>query len=76
MRSVTKQVSNKYRLTTFLLLIPAAVLLGSGAIQSQESDFCFECHSDEDLTGERAGKEISVFVDQSAFESSLHGELE
>ena len=53
-----------------------ALVLGTGSLQSQENDFCFECHSDSDLTGERNGTEISVFVDQESFDSSIHGGLE
>jgi cytochrome b subunit of formate dehydrogenase len=41
------------------------------------SETCLDCHSDEDLTMERAdGKEVSIFVDEKKFKASVHETLE
>ncbi len=42
---------------------------------AQETEDCLGCHSDTDLTGSRNGEEISVFVDESAYGSSVHGDM-
>ena len=60
----------------FFFALGLALVLGVGLASAQDNDFCFECHSDTDLTAERHGVEISAFVDQTAFENSLHGDLE
>jgi hypothetical protein len=33
------------------------------------------CHSDEELTGERGGREVSVFIDPDRYAVSVHGEF-
>ena len=42
---------------------------------AQESEDCLGCHSDADLTGSHNGEEISVFVDESAYGTSVHGDM-
>src|SRR3990172_8356742 len=39
-----------------------------------QDEACFECHGDKDLTMERGGKEISIFVNAKIFASSIHAE--
>ncbi len=64
-------------MTTLKSLIPAlglALLLGHpGRAAAQANDDCFTCHSDKALTTKRAGKTLSVYVDQARFEASIHG---
>ncbi len=43
---------------------------------SQDNETCFDCHSDEDFDTRRGGKTISLFVDESVFLESVHGDLE
>lgn len=38
-----------------------------------KNSHCLECHSDKDLTMERGGKEISLFVDEKLYRLSVHG---
>jgi cytochrome b subunit of formate dehydrogenase/nitrate/TMAO reductase-like tetraheme cytochrome c subunit len=45
-------------------------------VAAQDSDECFYCHEDDSLTGERRGREISVFVDVEQFDNSVHSFLE
>ena len=42
---------------------------------AQTADDCFACHEDPDLTTERNGKEVSLFVDPEAMEQSIHADL-
>jgi len=42
---------------------------------AQDSEECLFCHEDAELTGERAGKEISVHVDPAGFSTSVHGDF-
>jgi formate dehydrogenase gamma subunit len=53
------------------LLLATCPSLGAAA----EDSLCYECHADRDLTKFEEGKEISLYVDQTAFENSVHGDL-
>lgn len=48
------------------------VLTGSIAAHAN-TEICMECHGERDLTAERGGKEVSMFVDLDAFSKSAHG---
>ncbi len=37
---------------------------------------CLDCHSDQTLSFERKGKEVSLFIDKQKFENSVHGQIE
>lgn len=64
----------KKRLLTFLTPTLLLIFLVSPKALAQSVDDCMMCHSDESLTKEDStGKEISLLVDQSAFEQSVHG---
>ncbi len=52
------------------LLLPGALLL------AQENEDCLACHSDPDLIGTRDDVEISVYVDEETFSSSVHADIE
>ncbi|MCG6962636.1 MAG: hypothetical protein LJE95_05135, partial [Acidobacteria bacterium] len=60
-------------------LLAVGLVVASGMVvpaTAQENATCLECHSDHDLTGERNGKEISVFVDSEVFGRSVHADLQ
>lgn len=42
---------------------------------AQSNQDCLSCHSDNSLTMERAGKQISLFVDESSYKKSVHQEF-
>ncbi|HSL87752.1 MAG TPA: cytochrome b/b6 domain-containing protein [Ignavibacteriaceae bacterium] len=42
---------------------------------AQSNDDCLMCHSDNDLTMEKKGKEISLFVDENVLNRSAHSKL-
>jgi predicted CXXCH cytochrome family protein len=45
-------------------------------IYPQSSDECLDCHSDKELEFERQNKIISLYVSESAYSSSVHGDLD
>jgi cytochrome b subunit of formate dehydrogenase len=64
----------KKRLLNFLTPTLFLIFLVTPKTFAQSVDDCMMCHSDESLVKEDStGKEISLFVDQSAFEQSIHG---
>ena len=56
-------------------VIAAALILLSGAAGAQSNEDCLMCHEDPELTGERGGAEISVFVDPEGYSASVHADF-
>jgi hypothetical protein len=59
-------------------LVGALVALGtlSGAVaHAQESEECLACHGDRDLTTERNGRTVSLYVSERRFVASVHEPL-
>ncbi|MCK7528204.1 MAG: cytochrome c3 family protein [Ignavibacteriales bacterium] len=56
------------------LLVIGLVILPTN-IYAQSNDDCLMCHSDNELTMEKKGKEISLFVDEDVFKGSAHSKL-
>jgi len=54
--------------TSFVVILLSNIVLA-------QNDECFGCHSDNELTYERNGKTISLFVEQPKYEISAHGKL-
>lgn len=59
----------------FLFAVFLTVLC-SVTLAQTESQQCIDCHSDETLTMERAGRELSLFVDSTRYKTSVHGSTE
>ncbi|MBD3402894.1 hypothetical protein GF420_08355 [candidate division GN15 bacterium] len=66
----------RFAVRLLLLLMVTAVVFSPGVVLSQSNDDCFMCHSDPDLTVERGGREISMYVDEETHAGSVHGFLE
>lgn len=66
-----------FRLKTFIFLIFLGMWLAviASAAFSENAD-CLQCHADETLTGERAGKTVSLYFDEVQFQNSVHAGLE
>ena len=66
-------VTSPDRSSAFRILFAAAALLLCGfflpAAVAQENDDCMMCHEDPDMTGERDGSEISIYVDLKKYAS-------
>lgn len=56
------------------LLVIGLVILPTN-IYAQSNDDCLMCHSDNGLTMEKNGKEISLFVNEDIFKGSTHSKL-
>jgi len=61
------------RTTCVLALLSVAFPLQN--VLAQENEECLACHEDTELTGERSGEEIKVFVAPEAFLKSVHADL-
>lgn len=46
------------------------------SLPAQTNADCLDCHSDPELTGEKGGREVSMFVDEKILLKSVHGEHE
>ena len=53
----------------------AFVLLPAGPAAAQENSDCITCHGEKDITGERKGRTVSVYVSEKGFAASIHGGL-
>lgn len=62
------------RTTFFNGILLSFVIITTGLAQS--NDDCLDCHLDAGLTTIRDGQEVSMRVDQSRFEDSIHGDFE
>ncbi len=64
------------KLLNKVLLVLAYLLLLNGFILAQSNDDCLACHTDNELTMDRNGKKVSLFVDEAKFKGSVHGKVE
>jgi len=62
------------RASALALLLLAASGLGAG-LRAQANDDCLSCHNDKGLTKKRAGKPVSLFVDEARFKATVHGKI-
>jgi predicted CXXCH cytochrome family protein len=53
-----------------------ALVLALSPAWAQENDDCLMCHGEPGMTGERAGQEISIYVDPDAYAASVHGDVD
>ncbi|HEX9167077.1 MAG TPA: hypothetical protein VF862_14285, partial [Gemmatimonadales bacterium] len=64
-----------WRVPGVLLALLLTALGGSSPALAQEDAECIACHEDRSATGTRAGKTISVFVNQKVLSGSSHKEV-
>jgi formate dehydrogenase gamma subunit len=60
-------------LVSWMACVPAAVQ-AEELVEPIPSETCLDCHSDKDLTMERDGREVSIFVDEAKLKASAHRE--
>jgi len=61
-------------IVTFAFISTIIVIaVNTNFLKARNSDECFACHEDKDLSMEKSGKKISVFVDPSLYKKSTHG---
>jgi hypothetical protein len=71
MDNITKYLS-KIALFFFAIVAVSFFLPGNSLALTDEE--CIECHSDEDLTTEKNGETISLFMDSVTFAGTVHAE--
>jgi cytochrome b subunit of formate dehydrogenase len=74
--SLEPALAGRRRPSLLATLVLSFLAWGPTSARAQDSEDCFLCHEDADLTGERGGQEIPLFVDQAAFGESVHGGLD
>jgi len=52
------------------------LMLASISARSQTNDDCLACHDDRDLTTEREGEDVSLFIDEHIYRKSVHGDFD
>ncbi|UCD16997.1 MAG: cytochrome c3 family protein [Candidatus Zixiibacteriota bacterium] len=57
------------------ILLPVFLFAGAN-LCAQSAEDCLICHEDPDLTKERDGREVSLFIDPDRFNKSIHIDLE
>ena len=60
---------------TVLLALVFVVMTGAG-LSAQTVDDCMMCHEDEEMTTERDGREVSLYVDAEKFGASIHADMD
>jgi predicted CXXCH cytochrome family protein len=60
----------------FLLTGLVFSLIGYQYLKAKGSDDCFVCHEDKDLTMEKNGKKISIYINPEDYKKSPHGGAE
>ena len=70
-----KTTDNKTFASRGLALIMAfALILATGTAMAMTDEDCLECHSDQEMTTEKDGKELSLFVNGAEFKDTIHAE--
>ena len=60
----------------YILTIAFFLVFLNTILSAQSVDDCLACHDDHELTTEREGNEISLFVDEDKFARSIHFDIE
>jgi predicted CXXCH cytochrome family protein len=61
-----------FRHSIKIALLAFMVLSGVSRLSAQTNDDCLTCHNDPELTKERAGKKVSLYIKPNAVENSVH----
>jgi len=69
---INTNVNRSYILSFFIILLSLAI---QSNLSAQSNDDCLMCHSDDTMTMERGGKEVSIFVDAKVLAKSPHKNL-
>lgn len=73
-RKLAKQVLILFTVFIFGVLL---VLSGNFSLSiSKSTDVCMSCHEDQELSYEKGGKKISLYVDKKLYGKSVHGGAE
>lgn len=59
-----------------VLILSAALLFYYTPALALTTSECLDCHSDESLTREAGGRELSLYIDEGVFSASIHWDLD
>ncbi|TFH00324.1 MAG: hypothetical protein E4H13_07755, partial [Calditrichales bacterium] len=57
-----------------LLFFTLILFIAQGLVWA-DNEACYDCHSDPELTTEQGGRKVSLFVNDTKFKKSVHGDL-
>ncbi len=66
---------SSWNLTSTFLLVFLSFIHPAFSQEVDDNQTCIECHGEEDITGEINEREISMFIDSTKYEKSIHGEF-
>lgn len=69
-------MQNRKLFLGFFLLIFFIIFFLSINTAAQSNEDCLDCHNDNEISHERNGKEISLFVNSEKFSQSVHADIE
>ncbi len=74
-RSSDHQLPQFNHKSYWLALAVTLFCLSVSPVSAQDNEKCFDCHSDEELTGSFADEEMSMFVAEEAYATSIHSDM-
>ncbi|PKP31563.1 MAG: hypothetical protein CVT99_08425 [Bacteroidetes bacterium HGW-Bacteroidetes-16] len=66
----------KYTLNFIRTIIIVAIFLATNGLFAQSTDDCLMCHEDHDLSTEINGKKVSLYVNATTLQNSVHNQVE
>lgn len=63
------------KISKYLITLISFLVLYSVSIKAQSNDDCLSCHSDKEISMEKKGKTISLYVDEKVLKNSTHKNL-
>lgn len=75
LRQLNTVIKKMFPLHLFLSLLTIGLVIFPSNINAQSVEDCLSCHNDNELTMEKKGKTISLFVDENVYKSSIHSKL-
>ncbi len=74
-QSLPSQLSFLFQIVIILATSSLIAICPSLGQDVDDVQSCFECHAEEDLTGEINDEEVSMYIDPDAFAASMHGDF-
>ena len=73
------RIRKSYRIFVLIILVSIcifAILFTHQKIKAKGTDDCLACHEDKDLSMDKNGKKISLFVNGNEYKKSMHGSFD
>ena len=67
------QSSDRFRVAFLYVALVLGALMTPALALAQENGDCLACHGDKDLSKQRDGKKVSLFIDEAKLGASVHG---